>query len=251
MFKGFYNLTSGMLTQGRRLDVISNNMTNVSTAGYKTDQHVASTFDEAIISRIGNKDKSNPVEIGAQTYMLASSEIYTDLTQGSLEETGVPLDFALEGDGYFAIQDADGVIAYTRAGNFSLDEEGYLCLPGQGRVMDVDGNPILLMTDKIRADEFGGLYTQTNDFLGQLGVYTFADPAQLAHNGMGLFTGGGQAEAAEGVTIHWKRLERSNVSMIRQMTDMITTQRALQSAAQVTKMYDQLISKATTELARL
>lgn len=251
MFKGFYNLTSGMLTQGRKLDALANNMTNVSTAGYKEERFTASTFKEAVISRIGNTDKKGGIEVGRQSYMLAPSQMYTDLSQGLLEDTGIPLNFAIEGDAFFAVQNADGEIGYTRNGDFSLDEDGYLCLPGMGQVLSPDGEPIQLMTDKIEADGYGGLYTQNGNFLGQLGVYTFPDNGELQHNAQGFFTGGGQAEPAQGAVVHWKRLERSNVDLVRQMTDMVTTQRALQSAAQLSKMYDQVMSKATTELGRL
>lgn len=251
MFKGFYNLTSGMLTQGRKLDVLANNMTNVSTAGYKMNHYTATTFDEVMYSRMGNKDKSSPVEIGAQSYMLVSSQLYTDYTQGVFEDTGIPLNFAIEGDGFFAVQDAGGAVAYTRSGDFSLDEEGYLCLPGQGRVLDAGGEPILLMTDKIEVDEAGMLFTRNGGYLGQLGVFSFADNDQLAYNAAGLLNGGGQAEQAQGARIHWKRLERSNVDLVQQMTEMLSTQRALQSAAQMSKMYDQLMSKAANDVGRL
>ena len=113
MFKGFYNLTSGMLSQGRRLDVIANNMTNVATSGYKTDTYTDSTFQEYMVSRVGNKDKSAPAELGGASYILAPSKLYTDYTQGALEPTDLPFDFALEGEGFFAIQ-TEGGIAYTR-----------------------------------------------------------------------------------------------------------------------------------------
>lgn len=251
MFKGFYNLTSGMLTQGRMLDVVANNMTNVSTAGYKMNHYTATTFDEVMFSRIGNKDKSAPEEIGTQSYMLVSSQLYTDYTQGLLEDTGIPLNFALEGDGFFAIQDGDGAISYTRSGDFSLDEEGYLCLPGQGRVLDISQEPIQILTDKIDVDEAGVLYTGNGGYLGQLGVFSFEDNGQLAYNQMGLLTGGGEAQQAQGVKVHWKRLERSNVNLVGQMTQMLTAQRALQSAAQMSKMYDQLMGKAANDISRL
>lgn len=251
MFKGFYNLTSGMLTQGRMLDVVANNMTNVSTAGYKMNHYTATTFDEVMFSRIGNKDKSAPEEIGTQSYMLVSSQLYTDYTQGLLEDTGIPLNFALEGDGFFAIQDGDGAIGYTRSGDFSLDEEGYLCLPGQGRVLDISQAPIQILTDKIDVDEAGVLYTADGGYLGQLGVFSFEDNGQLAYNQMGLLTGGGEAQQAQGVKVHWKRLERSNVNLVGQMTQMLTAQRALQSAAQMSKMYDQLMGKAANDISRL
>lgn len=249
MFKGFYQLTSGMLSQQRRLDVVANNMTNVSTAGYKTGSYTDSTFGEYVVSRVGNKDKTGSVELGTASYILAPSQFYTDYTQGTLEETGLTLDFAIEGDGFFAIQDMNGAVSYTRAGNFSLDDEGYLCLPDEGRVLDFTGEPIRLGTDKISADSYGALYTEQGNYLGQLGVFTFPENGDLTRTERGLFTGDGAQAAA--TPIHWKTVERSNVDLVQQMVEMITSQRALQSAAQVSKMYDQLMSKATNDLGRI
>ena len=117
-----------MLSQSRRLDVVANNMTNVATPGYKGETYTDTTFDEVVISLIGNKDKSHPQELGTETYILAPSQLYVDYTQGAVEETGMSLDFAIEGDGFFAIQ-TNGGVRYTRNGGFALDEEGYLCLP--------------------------------------------------------------------------------------------------------------------------
>lgn len=98
MFKGFYQLTSAMLSHGRRLDVVANNMTNVSTAGYKAERYTDSTaFKEVMLNRVGNKDKVHTEELGQISYILAPDEQYTDFTQGSLEETELPLDFAIEG----------------------------------------------------------------------------------------------------------------------------------------------------------
>ena len=144
MFKGFYNLTSGMLSQERRLDIVANNMTNTATAGYKTDRYTDSTFEEYLVSRIDQGRTST--QLGGESYILAPSQVYTDFTQGAFETTGLPLDFAIQGDGFFAVETADGV-AYTRAGNFCLDDEGYLCLAEQGRVLNPAGEPLLLITD--------------------------------------------------------------------------------------------------------
>ena len=104
MTKGFYNLTSGMLSQSRRLDVVSNNMTNLATPGYKSELYTDSTFEEVMMSLVGNKEKSGAQEIGTESYILAPSELYVDYAQGVLEETGLVLDFAIEGDGFFAVQ---------------------------------------------------------------------------------------------------------------------------------------------------
>ena len=168
MTKGFYNLTSGILSQSRRLDTVANNMTNLSTSGYKAEQYTDSTFQEVLISRVGNKDKSSPTVIGEESYILAPSQLYVDYSQGSLEETGLTLDFAIEGDGFFAIQTAQGV-EYTRSGSFSLDGEGYLCLPAHGRVLGADGQPVYLATDRIRAIRQGTSIQRAGGYVGRLG----------------------------------------------------------------------------------
>lgn len=249
MFKGFYNLTSGMLTQQQNLDVVSHNLVNISTAGYKEERYTASTFDEVMLSRVGNVEKIY-TEIGEASSMRVGSQMYTNYAQGVPEFTDIPLDFAISGDGFFAVQGADGQMIYTRSGSFSLDEEGYLCYPGQGRVMSPNNEPILLSTDKIKADSAGRIFTEDGGLLGELGVFVFEDNETLVHTGDGMFTGEGAA-AAENPVVDWRYLERSNVDMVRQMTEMLTCQRALQSAAQVAKMYDQLMSKATTDIGRL
>lgn len=249
MYKGFYNLTSAMLTQGRMLDVISNNMTNVATHGFKADRYTMSTFDQHVWSLVGNKNKVY-TELGEQSFITAPSQLYTDFSQASFDETGQPLDFAIEGRGYFAVETDEGRI-YTRNGNFSLDDEGYLCLPGRGRVLDPDGEPILLVTDKIRDDGYGGLFTENGGFLGRVGVFAFEDEeAMLEKNDRALFVSDAQPEVTL-VTVHNGMLERANVDLVQQMMEMIASQRAYQSAAEVIKIYDELINKVTTNVGAL
>lgn len=249
MYKGFYNLTSAMLTHQQNLNVVGNNMVNISTAGYKQQRYTASTFDDVMYSRVGNIYNTGE-EIGRQSYIRAASQIYTDYSQGVPEPTGLPLDFAINGDGFFAVQDPDGEVAYTRMGNFSLDNEGYLCLPGYGQVLDPDGQPIYLGTDKITATEQGLIYYEDGGLIGRLGVYTFADNGELTHNGMGLFTGEG-AQAAETFEVWNGYLERSNTDAVKQMVEMITYQRALQSAAQISRIYNDLMTRSTGDVGRI
>ena len=248
MFKGFYNLTSAMLTHQQNLNVIGNNMVNISTAGFKQERYVASTFDDVMYSRV-DVNHSGGTEIGRQSYIRATSGIYTDYSQGIPEPTELSLDFCIVGDGYFAVQNADGDISYTRMGNFSLDEEGYLCLPGFGQVMSPQNEPIYLGTDKISCDKDGLIYYEDTP-VAQLGIFSFEDNEALERDDRGLFTGE-NPQAAEGFEIWHKYLERSNSDMVKQMTEMITYERALQSAAQVTKMYDQVMTRAATEVGRM
>ena len=250
MFKGFYNLTSAMLSHGRRLDVVAHNMTNISTAGYKLDRYTDSTFQDVLISRVGNKNKAVSTEMGEETYILAPSELVTDFTQGSMEETTLPLDFAIIGDGFFAI-DRDGDVAYTRNGSFNLDDEGYLCLWGQGRVLNSEGQPIQLPTDHIYVNKLGEIYTEADrNYLGTLGIYATENTEDLERNEYGLFTGG-NFQLSENYEIRHRMVERSNVNMVEEMVLMMSSQRALQSAAQMSKIYDAVMSKATTELGRM
>ena len=251
MTKGFYNLTSGMLSQSRRLDVVANNMTNLATPGYKAERYTDSTFEEVLYSRIGNKDKSGAQVIGEQSYILAPDQLYVNFDQGIPEETGLNLDFAIVGDGFFAIQTENGV-EYTRSGSFTLDGEGFLCLASQGRVLGMDGQPIQLTTDLIRADGEGRIHTQDgNYYLGQLGVFTFADNGQLVKNTSGLFGPGGQQAVPTAAEVQWRWVENSNVDMIQEMSNMMTAERALQSAAQVLQLYNELLTRATGEIARM
>lgn len=249
MYKGFYNLTSAMLTHQQNLNVIGNNMVNISTAGYKQQRYTASTFDDVMYSRVGNKTKVYQ-DVGRQSYIRANSEITVNHEQGVPEPTDIPLDFAIYGEGFFAVRNQEDEIAYTRSGSFSLDEEGYLCFPGQGYVLGPDNEPIQLSTDKITADAGGRIFDENGGYLGQLGVFTFEDTDQLENDAQGFFTGA-EGIPAENPTIYWKYLERSNVDMIRQMTEMLTCQRALQSCATVTKMYDEVMGHAVSDVGRM
>lgn len=248
MFKGFYNLTSGMLNQGKKLDVIANNMTNTATAGYKTDTYVGQTFNDVVFSRVGNKQK-NYTEIGNQSYATVAGDIITDYTQGGMDTTDLPLDFAIEGEGYFAIQTKDGV-AYTRGGSFCLDNEGYLYLTGHGRVLDSNKQPIPLITDDISADVKGNLFASDGSFLGKLGVFAFAEDQQPTKNTMGLFESDAATEVST-AAIHQGSVERSNIDLVEQMTNMMSSQRAYQSAAEAIKIYDGVMTKATEQVGRL
>ena len=250
MFKGFYNLTSGMMTQQQRLNNVSNNMVNIATPGYKGSRHIVGNFQDVLYSRVGNQNKSAYQPIGRQSYIVATDEIVTDFTQGGLEATGIPLDIAIEGEGFFAIRNAQGETMYTRAGSFSLDEEGYLCYSGFGRVLDNNGRELRVMTDKVTGDTMGRVYATNGLLLGRVGVFTFDDMAELEYNEEG-FLVGAEGQATDDATLHWGYLERSNVDMVSQMTEMLSSQRAFQSAAQVTRIYDSLMTKVTNEIGKL
>ncbi len=242
MFQGYYDLASNMITQNRSMNVISNNIANVSTPGYKTDRLMESTFREEMIYRY---DKEGKTAVGTVSRMNIADERVTDYTEGGLRETGSALDVALSGNGFFAIQTNNGVV-YTRDGAFNLDNEGYLTLPGIGRVLGVDNAPIQLTTDDVSINTQGVVATADGyQTFGQLQIVDFADYGQLTKITGGVFQAAAQPQAAQNVKVSQKYTEYSNVNMAEQMTMMMSGQRVLQSSAQIFRMYDQLIGKIT------
>lgn len=239
MFQGFYDLTSNMITQNRNLNVISNNMTNVSTPGYKSDTVIQGTFRDQMIYRF---DKTGRTPIGTASRVNTAVERVTDYSDGGLKETGSNLDLALQGNGFFVIQSGNGNV-YTRDGSFNLDNQGYLRLDGVGRVMGTNGT-IRLTTDEISVDGQGNIRSiDGRQYFGTLRLVDFGDYNQLTKITGGVFRANAQPQNAD-VAVKQKYIEDSNVSMIDEMTAMMTSQRSLQSAAQVLRMYDQIISKA-------
>ncbi|MFR2837389.1 MAG: flagellar hook-basal body complex protein, partial [[Clostridium] nexile] len=106
MFQGFYDLAANMITQNRKMNVISNNMANVSTPGFKSDKLIETTFRDEMIYRY---DRDGKTPIGVTSRVNTVDERITDYTQGGVRATSNVLDFALNGNGFFAIQTGNGV----------------------------------------------------------------------------------------------------------------------------------------------
>ena len=222
MFQGYYNLASNLIVQNRNMNVISNNMTNISTPGFKSDQLVQGTFRDEILYRF-ERDGRTPI--------------------GTTSRINTALDLALSGKRFFAVQSGQKTV-YTRNGSFNVDNEGYLVLQGLGRVQGQNG-PIRVNTDDIRVTEQGYvLSADGRENYGRLQVVDFADYEQLEKTANGAFRSNAQPQGVNGTVIKQGYLEDSNVSMVQEMTNMMSGQRSLQSSAQLLKMYDQLSGKA-------
>lgn len=263
MYQGFYNLTSGMLTQSRNLNVISNNMVNIQTPGYKRDKMVSTTFQEEMLYRTGKRYKEWVEPLATTSKIRAADQTYVNYEQGSFETTDGIFDFALASPGFFCVDTPMGT-RYTRNGSFMVDDEGYLALNGLGRVQGTDG-PIQIDNENFTVDSSGHIKVtevsgggsedeettvETRD-LGTLRVVDFEDYEQLHKEDYGVFSYAGEAQDVESPSVLWKAVEKSNVDMVEEMVSMMSSQRALQSAAQVLKMYDQILSKASTDVGRL
>ena len=244
MVRGFYTLASGMLTQNRMLNTVSNNLSNSETPGFKTDHVTAKTFGSMVVDRVDGRK----TPIGSVTMMTTADRAVTDFSQGSFVQTGRNLDFAIKGEGFFAVQGNSGVV-YTRNGSFNVDDGGYLSLDGVGRVLGRDGQPIYLGTDDVTADDAGNL-TVGGRIAGSLGTFAFPDDQALQTVGEGMYSGTGAAVVAN-PQIAWKNIEDSNTDPTKELTAAINAQRTLQTCSQALKMYDQVLDKATTDIGRV
>ena len=258
MLRGFYTAASGIVSQEKRLNSIANNISNATKAGYKKDDLVFSTFGEHIAVRMNTYNQSELHPIGNGVWMQTVDETYTNYQQGAFETTGRPMDMAIQGEGFFVVARADGELRLTRDGQFALDEEGYLVLPGFGRVQGQDGD-LQIGVSNFTVSQNGTITIPGEDdedepqVIGRLAVAIPDDYAALEKDELGLFIPQEYALLAEegdkrGVVLQ-NMVERSNVNMSEEMTRMIAAQRSLQSASQLVRMYDQMSAEANRKLS--
>ena len=259
MFQPLHTGGSGLIGQQRSIDTIGNNLSNLSTTGYKK---VRLDFQDLLYTRMFNWDDNGPhmnLQRGAGIREYQTARV---MTQGAAQVTERTLDFMLEGAGFFAVEnptpmDEDGLdeTLYTRVGSFyiSAEEVPYL-IDGQGRyILDADGERIAV-TDpaNLAADSEGNLFYTSGDgqttHVARLGLYDFVNPGGLADVGDGYFVqtanSGEISEAA--CTVRQGVIEASNVDMSEEMVRLIRSQRAYQLAARCVSTADQMMQIANS-----
>lgn len=245
---------TGMAAQDTKMTAISNNLANVNTVGFKRDRVVFEDLFYSIQRQPGAQvDQVNQlptgVQLGSGVRVVGTQKVFT---QGSAQNTGQDLDLAVQGQGFFQIENSDGQIMYTRNGQFHVNSEG-LMVNTQGLPLE----PQIQIPDNALALSVGvdGTVTATtsNDptpqDLGQIALAKFVNPAGLEAVGGNLFketAASGQAEeltaGEEGAgSIKQGALEGSNVQVVEEMVDMITTQRAYEMNAKVVSAADEML----------
>lgn len=248
MIKGLYTAASSMLANQNKMSLISNNLANVNTTGYKKDEGIQESFPEMLISRI-EKDKK-PREIGSLGTGTRLQETYTDLTQGSLYATGNELDLAIDGDGYFVVETPEG-IRYTRNGNFTLNDNGQIVTNQGYLVMGEEGPMQTISGRNIQIDGSGQLYLDNlrgDSFL----VVNFTNTDQLTKIGDNLYTSqvAGEEELAD-FQIRQGYLENSNVNVVQEMVKMIETNRYYTANQKVITAYDSTLDKVVNSVGSI
>lgn len=279
MFKGFYTAMSGMTAQQRKTEVLTNNMANANTPGYKSDQSTIRSFPDMLMSAITSNGiptkhglnvlKATPV--GALNTGVYMQETLANYAQGALQQTGLSTDVALidgqlpidqqsgnPGAIFFRIQHPDGNEAYTRNGNFTLDGQGNLVTSMGLRVLDSNGNPIQLENDKFTISSQGNITDENGVQVAQLGVAfsTNTDVLMKQDNGLFRMLEGEALPSAyevEGVTFSMQQqyLEASNVDASQSMTNLLTAYRAYEANQKVLQAYDKSMDKAVNDIGRV
>jgi flagellar basal-body rod protein FlgG len=227
MDRGLYIAASGMLAEQVRQDQIANDLANASTPGYKADRTTQQSFGSMLLT-----NSVTGGVIGSQTTAVQVTGTVTDFTAKPLTDTGEALDFAINGDGFFAVQTDQGV-RYTRNGQFATDAQGRLTTAGGDPVLGRDGRPVTVGADG-KVDP------------RRLNVVLLQDPRKSGDN---LVTGtpGNVAGQVAG-SVRAGALEGSGADPTEAMVDMIASMRAYQSGQKVIQTIDETLGKAASSV---
>jgi flagellar basal-body rod protein FlgF len=227
MERGLYIAASGMVSEMARQDLIANDLANASTAGYKADRAVQSSFGDLLLRNTRTGQTIGPLGEGSRI-----DRQVTDLTAAPIKETGEDLDFAIEGDGFFAVRTAQGV-RYTRNGQFTAAANGTLVDQLGKQVLGPNGQPVRIGADgKVPA--------------ANVGIFAVNNARKVGDNSFtGTAGGRGPGQVRSGA------LEGSGADPVRAMTDMIASLRAFESGQKVITTIDSTLQKASNQVGSL
>lgn len=249
MVRGLYTAYTGMMNQQARLDVITNNLANASTVGYKKEGATSQSFDSVYSIKV--KDGSEAYinrRIGKESLGVKIGETYTDYTQGSFKVTGNTYDVAIEGDGFFNISftSKSGVTStrYTRDGAFTVNNEGMLVTPDGDYVLGQGGRIQIPDSAEVVIDELGNIYADSQ-YIDTLQITDFEDYNYLEKYGENLYIAiDGATEQPAEYKVRQGHLEMSNMNVISEMVEMITVSRAYESSQKVIQTIDGTLEKS-------
>jgi flagellar basal-body rod protein FlgF len=244
MNSGMYAALSGNIASQQRLEVLTNNLANVNTAGFKRDRMMFESVMAAV------KNTSPAAGILTEAPVMSTVSFATDYTAGPVKQTGNNLDIALDGEGFFVVNTPQGR-AYTRQGNFHLD--GGKMVTADGSEVLGNGGPITINGGKVEIDGKGGVFVDGNR-VAALEIVDFPKPYPLRKAGSALFVpdgSGGAEQPVRNMTVRQGFLEESNVNPILEMAQLIETSRYYESCVKAVRSYDEMAAKAANELGKL
>lgn len=256
MVKGLYTAYTGMINQQNRMDIMTNNLANASTTGYKKEGTTTQAFDEVLAYKI--KDASaayQNLNIGSMSMGAKIGEAYTDYSQGSFEVTDDAYDMAIDGNGFFSIsftnKAGETSTKYTRDGSFTLNKDGYLVTKDGDYVLGKNGPIQLDTSQETRVDSLGNIY-QDNVLTDTLNIVDFDDYNYLSKYGENLYDlqDGGTVTAAD-CKVQQGALETSNINVVSEMVNMIAITRNYESNQKIIQSIDQTLDKAVNQVGKI
>ncbi len=262
MNEGLYIAASGGTKQFKKLNILSNNIANINTQGFKKDMLLYgekfSVPQQAILTGTFTKDLSSLLKTDPSVSYVQVTGSLTDYSQGSLVKTNNPLDVAIEGEGFFVVETPQGT-KYTRNGNFHLDSIGQLVDQKGNTLLSRDEEPIMIPfgVKQITIHQ-DGLVTSESEFdqvsLGQLKIVTFNNLQRLNKEGKNFYKVSdssvkeilaNDAKVLQGFT------ETSNANAIHEMTQMIETVRQLEAYQKIIQSIDEADDQSVNSLGRV
>ncbi|MCI7789645.1 MAG: flagellar basal-body rod protein FlgF [Lachnospiraceae bacterium] len=259
MLRGLYTAYTGMLNEQYRMDIMSNNLANADTVGFKKEGSTSQAYSEVMAVKIKDttENPNTPKRLGNMSLGVKIGETYTDFSQGSLRDTGNTYDLALSGDGFFNIEFTNKAgetsTKYTRAGSFVLTTDGYLTTKDGDYVLGQNGRIQLSTTaGNTVIDENGNIY-QDNQLVAKIKITEFEDTNYLTHYGESMWDAkeGAVANDATDFKVHQGYLEMSNISVVTEMVNMISIQRQYEANQKLITTYDESLDKSVNQVGRI
>lgn len=239
MESAFYVATAAQKVLQRQLDTVAHNIANSTTVGFRAENV---SFD-TVLSTAGDQSVNFPVEAG----------MHPSTAQGTLQQTGNPLDIALSGEGWFAIETPQGV-AYTRDGRLSISQFGELQSIEGYPVLDASAAPIQLDTRSGPPTVYPDGRLEVNGrIVGNIGVFEMPPENLTVRFGNSGFLAAGEAlplSPEAGTTVNQGFIEGSNVNPMLELANMIAISRNFESASSIVQRADDSVAKSVRELAK-
>lgn len=252
MLRGLYTAYTGMMNEQYRMDIMSNNLANADTTGFKKEGSTSQAYSEVMAVKIKDvsENPNTPKRLGNMSLGVKIGETYTDFSQGSLRDTGNTYDIAIGGDAFFNIEftnkSGETSTKYTRDGGFTLTKDGYLVTKDGDYVLGENGRIQLSTTaGNTVIDESGNIY-QDDRLVASLKLTEFEDTNYLTHYGETMWDAkeGAVAKDAEDAKIYQGYLEMSNASVVKEMVNMITISRQYESNQKMLTTFDDTLEKS-------
>jgi flagellar basal-body rod protein FlgG len=243
MIRGIDIASQGMIPLMDKQDQIANNLANMNTTGYKASGLFLKSYQKYLAN-----DQNQPDATGE----IKADEVHVDYSDGPLNQTGSPLDLSIKGSGFFTVMTADGP-EYTRNGNFSLDPQGNLVASDGSKVLGKDGYVKVDTRYPVSIDENGDV-VQQGQVRGTLRIADFPKPYNLLRCGESRFKPANPAQPEQGsagCVVKEGYLESSNVSVVRNMVEMISSYRNFEADQKAVQAQDQTLEMAVTQIAKI